>query len=171
MEAHLADRIAGGGSQGKESDDALAAKASAIATSDLKKTVQPELDALNRAMRRYEKRTTISAVQIEARLQDLETRLNDVVSLAAAAQRNVDRRTSNYTSLLLNWISATIVVPVQSALYLASLPGKLITSIIGLPARYVRKDSKGDAVKEKRNVRKINQSRSHERERRPKTVG
>lgn len=66
------------------------AKASAIA--ETRKCLQPELDALNRAVRRYEKRTTISSLQTEARLQDLECRLKDVVVLAAAAQRNAEQQ-------------------------------------------------------------------------------
>jgi hypothetical protein len=122
-------------------------------------------------MRRYEKRTTISAVQIEARLQDLETRLHDVVSLAAAAQRNVDRRTYSYTTILLNWVSATVVVPIQYAIYLMSLPGEFLTAVISLPRRLLSKDSNAEMTKEKRNARKASIIRTHERERRPKPAG
>lgn len=168
MEAHIADRIAGSGAQGNEkSDDALAIKASALATSEVKKTVQPELDALNRAMRRYEKRTAISSVQIEARLQDLETRLNDVVSLAAAAQRNADRRPNNYLVILTNWICGAIVIPVQYFMYLSSLPAKVLTAAIAASKRYINKRSKSQ-TKESRGPRRSVPSRSSERERRPK---
>ena len=53
--------------------------------SETRRTLQPELDALNRAVRRYEKRATLQAFQTESRLKDIESRLNDAVSLAAAA--------------------------------------------------------------------------------------
>jgi len=55
--------------------------------------LQPELDALNRAVRRYEKRATLQAFQTESRLKDIESRLNDAVSLAAAAANGGLRNT------------------------------------------------------------------------------
>lgn len=48
-------------------------------------TLQTQIDALNRAVRRYEKRATAQTMQTEARLQDLETRLREALSLAAVA--------------------------------------------------------------------------------------
>jgi len=169
LEAHIADRVAGSDAPEKGEDkEALAAKASALATSDVKKTVQPELDALNRAMRRYEKRTTISSVQFEARLQDLEARLNDVVYLAAAAQRNADRKSNNYIVTLTNWVCAAVVIPVQQLLYVSSLPGRLVTSVFALPSRYLTKRSRPQATKDSRTTRKSVPGRSADRERRTK---
>lgn len=172
LELHVADRIASTAGKQKDEDfngDALISKASAAATLEVKKSVQPELDALNRAMRRYEKRSTISSVQIEARLQDLETRLHDVVSLAAAAQRNAERIPNNYVLILANWACAAVVVPVQYLLYLASLPSKALASAIAVPRRYLTKGSSAaPATKAGRAPRKSTASRNGERERRPK---
>lgn len=168
LELHVADRIASSGAQEPETGEALAAKASALATADVKKLIQPELDALNRAMRRYEKRTAISSVQIEARLQDLEARLQDVVALAAAVQRNADRQSTNYASTLINWMSAIIVVPVQYAMYLSSLPGKLFSNMIAVPKRYITKPSKNPPTKEPRNSRKSPSIKTIDREKRSK---
>lgn len=165
LEADIAARIAGSGPPDNDAGDALAAKASALATSDMKKTVQPELDALNRAMRRYEKRTTISSVQLEARLQDLETRLNDVVSLAAAAQRNANQKSNNYIVTLANWICAAVVVPVRCLLYISSLPGKCLNAVVAFPRGYVSKRSKGQTGNETRPPKRSSASRPHERER------
>lgn len=168
IEAHIADRIADTGETADEqAGNQLAAKASELVTSDMKKTVQPELDALNRAMRRYEKRTTISSVQIEARLQDLEARLNDVVALAAAAQRNVDRRPNTYIVILSNWICAAVVLPVRYLMYVVSLPGKLVTTALAVPNRYMRKRLKSQVTKEGRASRRA-PVRPNERERRSK---
>lgn len=170
LEAHIADRIAGSGDNPNDSAaDVLAAKASALATMDVKKTVQPELDALNRAMRRYEKRSTISSVQIEARLEDLEVRLHDVVALAAAAQRNVDRRPDNYIVMLTNWICAAIVLPVQYSLYLASVPGKLVTAAIAVPKRYLANSRKPQPTKGGRMSRRA-PGRPNEPERKAKAA-
>lgn len=57
----------------------------------LKLSIQPQLDALNRAVRRYEKRATIQSMALDARLRDLDNRVNDALSLAAAASRNSNR--------------------------------------------------------------------------------
>jgi len=168
LEVHVADRIASSGSQDTESGEAVAARASVLATAEVKKLLQPELDALNRAMRRYEKRTAISSVQIEARLQDLEGRLQDVVALAAAVQRNADRQSSNYASTLFNWMSAMIVVPMQYLIFLSSLPGVLVSSIIAVPRRYLMKPTKNPPTKEHRNLRKGLSGKIADRERRSK---
>ncbi|EXJ91336.1 hypothetical protein A1O1_04448 [Capronia coronata CBS 617.96] len=156
LEAHIADRIAGSGEQSTDqAGDVLAAKASALATLDVRKTMQPELDALNRAMRRYEKRSTISSVQIEARLEDLELRLNDVVALAAAAQRNVDRRPDTYVVTLTNWVCAAIVLPVQYMLYVANLPGRIVTAAVALPKKYLATRRRPQTTKGGRPSRKV----------------
>jgi len=170
LEAHVASRIVDSGKPKEEQplSDELVVKASSTATSEVKKTVQPELDALNRAMRRYEKRSTISSVQIEARLQDLETRLRDVVSLAAAAQRNADRIPNNYVLILGNWVCAVIVVPVQYFLYFASLPSKALTSVVAVPKRYLFGGPRPQTAKEVRASRKSTAARSAEREKRLK---
>lgn len=107
----------------------LIAKASLQANNDLRKTFQPEVDALNRAMRRYEKRATTAAIQIETRLQDLEQRVQDVVILAAATQRNADKHAGKYTTILMSWISACIVIPAQYILYVLSMPQRVLTRI------------------------------------------
>lgn len=109
VEYHLADLLES--ENRKPTQEAMAAKTASQVTSDVRKGMQPELDALNRAMRRYEKRTTITTIQTEARLQDLESRLKDALVLAAAAQRDVDRRRSSFLSVLYSNISAILSIP------------------------------------------------------------
>jgi len=58
---------------------------SAESIKKLQSGLQTQVDALNRAVRRYEKRATAQTMQTEARLLDLEYRLKDALSLAAAA--------------------------------------------------------------------------------------
>ncbi|KAK4193637.1 hypothetical protein QBC35DRAFT_526917 [Podospora australis] len=57
---------------------------------DVRNAVQPEIDALNRAVRRYEKKARVLAMQTESRLRDLGTRVDDAISLSAvvAARKN-----------------------------------------------------------------------------------
>lgn len=134
LEAHVADSVmvsvrneTGGPSEADE----LINKASMQANSDIRKTLQPEIDALNRAMRRYEKRTMTSAIQVEGRLQDLESRVQDAVVLAAATQRNANKQAGRYSAVLLNWISAFVVVPVQYFFYILTLPQRILSTLTG----------------------------------------
>ncbi|KAJ9497116.1 hypothetical protein LTR96_002327 [Exophiala xenobiotica] len=169
MESHVADQIAARPPQETDpAGHALDTKLPGVVRSEVQKTVQPEVDALNRAMRRYEKRTTISAVQFEARLQDLEARLNDVVSLAAAAQRNADRKPDKYIVVLTNWMCAIVVIPAQYLLSLLSLPGKVVSAVFAVPKRYLWETSRTQSAKDGRPPRRNAPVRAGERERRPK---
>ncbi|KAL1878984.1 hypothetical protein Plec18167_004279 [Paecilomyces lecythidis] len=115
------------------------------ATSEVRRGLQPELDALNRAMRRYEKRTTLTNLQIESELQKLETRVQDAIALAAAAQRSTAGGHQNYALILLDWVCAIVVLPVQATWALASMPSRIATwglfhvkSVLGLNQRRVK---------------------------------
>lgn len=130
LEAHVADTVAARLSpdaanatqKGQESPQDVVAQV----TSDVRKALQPELDALNRAMRRYEKRTTVMAFQMDTRLQELETQVRDAMALAAAAQRSATDRRS-FAFILLDWVCAILVLPAQTLFSLASLPARIAT--------------------------------------------
>lgn len=130
--------------------DDLISRASTIATHEIRKTMQPELDALNRAMRRYEKRFTISATQIETRLHDLEARMQDTIILAAATQRNANKHAGKYAPVLLNWVAACVVVPVRYVVFVATLPQRAVNAVVvfvkgkfGMPVAPVGKGGSG----------------------------
>ncbi|KAF2092570.1 hypothetical protein NA57DRAFT_14357, partial [Rhizodiscina lignyota] len=95
--------------------DGAAAEVQAIRLS-----LQPQLDALNRAVRRYEKRHTTQTIQTEARLQDLEARLRDALSLAAVAANRSQRPGIVYYTL--QWLSSLFMVPFQVLWSLARWP-------------------------------------------------
>jgi hypothetical protein len=126
LEAHVADTADSAQKKIDGPSEQFPAKTVAQVTSDMRKTIQPELDALNRAVRRYEKRTTISALQTEARLQELDSRLKDVVVLAAAAQRNAESAPRNFILILVNWLCGAVVLPIQYAGFLLSLPSRFM---------------------------------------------
>jgi len=111
------------------SEPALSGKQSAVLTTEVRRALQPDLDALNRAVRRYEKRATLQAFQTESRLQELEARLNDAISLAAAAANNGQRQ-RGFTGIIVEWAATAIVLPVQAFGALAALPLKTIIAII-----------------------------------------
>ena len=170
LEADVAHRIEASEARPKESPESMIAIASTHASSDVRRTVQPELDALGRAMRRYEKRTTISAVQFEARLQELEASLKDVVILAAAAQRSSEQQPTNYVHILFNWLCALVVVPIQALQSVLMLPPKLFLKVLAMLSKYLPlpKPKKGREGKPGRRAAK---GASQERERRLKGPG
>lgn len=110
-------------------DPVLNSKQSAMLTTEVKKTLQPDLDALNRAVRRYEKRATLQTFQTESRLLDLEARLSDAISLAAAAANN-GQKNRGFTGVIVEWVATAVVLPIQAFGSLASLPFKTIKGAV-----------------------------------------
>ena len=164
LESHIASGIAETAPATPKSPDDLVVKASTEAVAGVKKAVQPELDALGRAMRRYEKRSTISAVQVETRLQDLEARVKDVVVLAAAAQRSADQQPRHHFVTLVDWLSALVVVPVHFMAWLLSIPYQLLTSLLVLPRRYLPSLDRRKRPKDPKSARKVPKAQSQDRE-------
>lgn len=109
-------------------------------TAEVRKSFQPDLDALNRAVRRYEKRATLLSMQTESRLQDLESRMADAITLAAAAERssNAQKLWRNSSALtLLDWVCATIVLPVQTIGMCINFPVKVVWTTVAAVEGYV----------------------------------
>ncbi|KAJ5992253.1 hypothetical protein N7451_007977 [Penicillium sp. IBT 35674x] len=107
---------------------------------EARRTVQPDIEALNRAVRRYEKRTALMTLQSDTRFQQVEAQIRDALALAAAAQRSSLSRRSSYAFTLVDWACACIVVPAQLASSILSLPGRAANrclatakSILGRP--------------------------------------
>ncbi|KAJ6070218.1 hypothetical protein N7467_011537, partial [Penicillium canescens] len=100
------------------------------AIAETRRSIQPDIDALNRAVRRYEKRTALSTLQTDQRLLQLETKARDAVSLAAAAQRASASRRAGYTVILVDWVCACVVIPAQVFLSVVALPGRVISGCL-----------------------------------------
>ncbi|KAF4585610.1 hypothetical protein GQ602_004915 [Ophiocordyceps camponoti-floridani] len=94
-------------------------KNDAALTRDVRNAIQPELDALNRAVRRYEKKATLLQMQTEARFSAVDARLEDAVALAAAAAKHsaLPRRRGS-TSVVVS----VVLAPFRLLLRLALLP-------------------------------------------------
>lgn len=157
LEKHIADSNTNG--------TAAKSPAAPDVAAQVRKTLQPDVDALNRAVRRYEKRTTLLALQTESRLQDLEKRLGDAITLAAAAERTSQssrqRRGSAGVGLVFNLfddVAAVVALPIQICWAVLTLPWRLVTSLAGTAVtwtdgwvgRKVRREMKTAGVVEKR---------------------
>jgi hypothetical protein len=90
---------------------------------DVRNAIQPELDALNRAVRRYEKKATLLQIQTESRFAALDARLEDAIALAAAAAKNSVQQKN-----IITWT-------LESAITLFLLPFHAITHVLLLPLR------------------------------------
>lgn len=117
--------------------------------------VQPDIEALNRAVRRYEKRTALATLQSDTRFQQLEAQTRDAIALAAAAQRSAASQRSSYAFILIDWACACVVIPAQLAISILNLPGKAVgrcyislQRMLGLsrPVKSRYRNSKGKAV-------------------------
>ncbi|PGH05742.1 hypothetical protein AJ80_08299 [Polytolypa hystricis UAMH7299] len=133
LEAHIAESLTQNNSLDDQPPQATASgnqqqikeqltEATARISTDVCKTMQPDLDALNRAVRRYEKRTAVSNYEIDARIRELERQMRDVISLATDAQRKRNNNSSNIRGgsvvgggggSLLNWMIAMVLLPAQ----------------------------------------------------------
>ncbi|KAI9853535.1 MAG: hypothetical protein M1824_001100, partial [Vezdaea acicularis] len=107
-------------------------KTAATMTAEVRRSVQPDFDALNRAVRRYEKRATLQTMQNESRLQDLEQRLADALSLAAAAAQSGQRRGQGTFSMLLGWVGSAVIFPIQAFSSLISFPIRSFGKLFGI---------------------------------------
>ena len=146
----LESRTVGEITSSSPSAEQSSSKATASITTDVRRTLQPDLDALNRAVRRYEKRATIQTMQTESRLQDLEQRLADALSLAAAAAQSGQRTRPGMLSVLADWIIAAILLPLQAFWGIVKFPAKSLGRVIGIG----RKRTGATTERERRGVSK-----------------
>lgn len=130
---------------------------------DVRNSLQPDLDALNRAVRRYEKRMVALTMQTESRLQELESRMSDAITLAAAAERTSNQSSSRRGSsafVLFDWASTAVLFPLQAGWAVVSFPAKLASMIMGIIENYVgskiRREMKTAGRSSSRHGRKSN---------------
>lgn len=111
---------------------------------EVRNAIQPELDALNRAVRRYEKKATVLALQTESRLGAVDTRLSDAIALAAAAAKQSNQAQWSFTALL-RWVAESLVsfalIPYHVVLYLVMWPFRMIAGLL-LRKRVARNDGR-----------------------------
>jgi hypothetical protein len=137
--------------------------------SEIRKRYEPRLEGLERAVRRYEKRSTTLAMVTEQRLQNIEMRLQDTLSLAAAAAHHSQERgpASKTFSALTSMITAPLKLMWSLCLWpfhvLEELYAKLKIVLLGSKPRrtekrgtprHSSKSGTDDRVKERPSPRK-----------------
>lgn len=128
-----------GSARGNKQDAAL--------VREVRNAIQPELDALNRAVRRYEKKATVLALQTESRLGFIDTRLNDAISLAAAAVKHNNNNSHGGFSSLLAWIMNglmyIVTIPYHVAMYIVMWPFRAVATLCFRGSRSTRDRQSG----------------------------
>jgi hypothetical protein len=109
-------------------------------SAEVRQTTQLQLDALNRAVRRYEKRHMAQSLQIEARFQDLEARLKDALALAAAAARTGQR--PGVIAMTLSWIAGTISYMMQMTWDVAMYPFRTAAVVVSVATSLFVRDER-----------------------------
>lgn len=103
------------------------------AITEVHQSFQPDIDALNRAVRRYEKRSALNAFETDSRLRSLETQVRDAVALAATAQRS----SGSGSGAHLHRHFAAVFLIFESFYTILLIPVQIFLSLIMLPFRVV----------------------------------
>lgn len=105
-----------------------------LVTRNYRERVQPEVDSVTRAMRRYEKKLSNIIDQIDIRLEYLDQRSNDAIALAATAARQ-----KNSQGSVIPWMveqtTAIILLPFQTAFAVFTFPFRTVSSLLGRSSR------------------------------------
>lgn len=120
-------------------------------SADIKRRYEPRLDALERAVRRYEKRATTLTLLTEQRLQSLEARLQDALSLAAVAAQSSTHK-SGFFAACLNTIGGLIILPFEALWLMFVWPVKAAELVINKTTDFIygkpkRSSRKADSLR------------------------
>ncbi|KAI1658198.1 hypothetical protein F4813DRAFT_388981 [Daldinia decipiens] len=106
----------------------------AAVAQEVRSSIQPELDALNRAMRRYEKKLTLLACQTDNRIEYVDYRLNDAIALAAVAAKN-----SNAQRTFCGWFIdksiALVILPFHALVAVSTFPFRTVSTMLSRKGR------------------------------------
>ena len=107
--------------------DPMRPEQKAAMTRDVRGAIQPELDALNRAVRRYEKKATLLQLQTDSRFSMLEARMDDAIALAAVAAKNSGSK--NIFVRTAESLVSLILLPFNALLQLIALPFRSLATL------------------------------------------
>ena len=156
LETHIANKAAAAGYPSNEQSNQPDQLGSLVAqaAASVRKDIQPDIDALNRAVRRYEKRSTLSSFQTDSRLRDLELQIRDAHALAAATasaqQSESHRRRPGLLSAFLSYAYAVCLLPLNAFMSFLSIPSRIASFAKGTLSSTARLgERKGRSSKDK----------------------
>jgi hypothetical protein len=108
-----------------------------VVARDVRNAIQPELDALNRAVRRYEKKATLLQIQTESRFSGVEARLDDAIALAASAAKNSASH-KNVFVWAMESLTTVLLLPFRTLLRIMLLP---LSTLLALTSKGKKRNS------------------------------
>ncbi|KAG8623726.1 hypothetical protein KVT40_008702 [Elsinoe batatas] len=129
-------------------------------SAELRKRYEPRIDALERAVRRYEKRVTTLTMLTDQRLQSLDNRLQDALSLAAVAAQSSQKPSIIATTF--SYMGRVVMMPIEAAYFIAMWPIRVLEDtarlVLGSPPKSKKRTSErqgkpSSRVREKRSNR------------------
>lgn len=90
------------------------------ATKEVRAAVAPDIDAIVRAVRRYERKTSTLTSDTEMQILDLRRRLDDVIALSAVVARN-DAQRRGFTGRVADFLWIVITFPPTAIVWAASI--------------------------------------------------
>ncbi|KAF4547190.1 Hypothetical protein D9617_54g000240 [Elsinoe fawcettii] len=112
-------------------------------SAELRKRYEPRIDALERAVRRYEKRVTTLTMLTDQRMQSLDNRLQDALSLAAVAAQSSQKPSIIATTF--NYFGRMVMMPIEAACFVVMWPIRVIEDtarlVLGSPAKSKKRTS------------------------------
>ncbi|KAJ2973943.1 hypothetical protein NQ176_g6318 [Zarea fungicola] len=119
-----------------ETESTKTAAQEATLTKDVRNAIQPELDALNRAVRRYEKKSTLLQSHVDAHFIAMDARVEDAIALAAVAAKN-----SSQSSILVRGFDAVVTILL--------FPFNAVLQLLLFPATWLLSPAQNDGHKKK----------------------
>jgi hypothetical protein len=98
-------------------------------SSDLRKRYEPRLEGLERAVRRYEKRSMTLAMAVDNRLQLLETRLQEALSLTAAVASQNSQQTGSVIGRIGTSMGQVALAPAKLIIWGVALPFQVMDDL------------------------------------------
>lgn len=121
--------------QGSKQDSSRSKQQDNAVARDVRNAIQPELDALNRAVRRYEKKATLLQFQTESRFAGVESKLDDAIALAASAAKNSASH-KNIFLWAIESLTALVLLPFKALLRILLLP---LSTLLAFTSKSKRK--------------------------------
>ncbi|WAO88508.1 Hypothetical protein NCS54_00585900 [Fusarium falciforme] len=121
--------------QGSKQDSSRSKQQDNAVARDVRNAIQPELDALNRAVRRYEKKATLLQFQTESRFASVESKLDDAIALAASAAKNSASH-KNIFLWAIESLTALVLLPFKALLRILLLP---LSTLLAFTSKSKRK--------------------------------
>ncbi|PNS15491.1 hypothetical protein CAC42_750 [Sphaceloma murrayae] len=110
-------------------------------SAELRKRYEPRIDALERAVRRYEKRVTTLTMLTDQRMQQLDSRLQDALSLAAVAAQSSQKPSIVATTM--SYFARLVMMPVEAACFVIVWPIRVVEDtarlVLGTQAKSKRR--------------------------------